>query len=295
MPQTSADRRDLILAVAVAREAGTLVRDEFHREGGPRGHGGHAEIDAEAEALIRRRLLEARPGDGFLGEETGSVDPPGDGRRRWIVDPNDGTSAFLKGERGPSVSIALLVNDEPVVGVVYAYAAPDDHGDLIAGGVGLGLFRGPGDGPGDAADLPPLPTPARSDTAAGPQNPADLVAVSGSAHRTPERRAAYEELCSPWGIRPAPGVAYRLALAAAGDVRVAVTLTAPWSWDMAGGHALLRAAGGDLFARDGTPVRYDAAGHCAYSPAYFGGTREDVERIRRRRWEPLFVERPGRR
>jgi hypothetical protein len=94
---------DLALAVAVAREAGALLRDEFHRSGGPRGHGSHAEIDKPVEELIRRRLLDARRDDGFLGEETGSRDPAGgddSGRRRWIVDPNDGTSEFLKGHRG---------------------------------------------------------------------------------------------------------------------------------------------------------------------------------------------------
>ncbi|MFO8042895.1 MAG: inositol monophosphatase family protein [Alkalispirochaeta sp.] len=318
---TSTGNSDLDLAVSVAREAGALLRTEFHRPGGPRGHGGHAEIDRPTEELIRRRLLEARPDDAFLGEETGSADaatapftpassagtstpatsaPPAGtstlatpptttdpaAPRRWIVDPNDGTSEFLKGARGPSVSIALLIADRPALGVVYAYAAPDDRGDLICGGAQIGLWRGRG----SEDELTGSAEPAPCSPSAAPGR----VAVSSGAFRTDAVRAANAELCAPWQPVPVPGIAYRLALTAVGEVRVATTLTAPWSWDMAGGHALLLAGGGDLFTRDGTPVRYDSSGHCTYAPAYFGGSSADVERIRRRNWESLFVERPGR-
>jgi ADP-ribosyl-[dinitrogen reductase] hydrolase len=295
---------DLALAVSVAREAGALLRDEFHRPGGPRGHGSHAEIDQPVEELIRRRLLDARRADGFLGEETGSRQPqlsgaatgdrtaPGSSAagaapspRRWIVDPNDGTSEFLKGHRGPSVSIALVVAGVPVIGVVYAYAAPDDRGDLIAGGRDLGLYRGRG----TEDELAPQPM-----LIAGDAPGAGTVAVSSGAAASPEKWEANTRLCAPWTPRPVPGIAYRLALAAVGEVAVATTLTAPWSWDMAGGQALLLAAGGDLYTRKGDPVRYGDDGSCTPSRAYFGGHREAVERIRDRDWESIFVSRPGR-
>lgn len=286
---TTTGNSDLDLAVSIAREAGSLLRNEFNRPGGPRGHGGDAEIDRPTEELIRRRLLEARPDDAFLGEETGAVESseaaPGP-RRRWIVDPNDGTSEFLKGARGPSVSIALVVGMRPVLGVVHAYAAPDDRGDLICGGEQVGLWRGRG----VEDELTGSAVPVGSDDSGVPAR----VAVSSGAFRTDGLRTANEELCAPWHPVPVAGIAYRLALTAVGEMRVATTLTAPWSWDMAGGHALLIAAGGDLFTRDGAPVRYDGSGHCTYAPAYFGGISADVEQIRGRNWEPLFVHRPGR-
>ena len=115
----------LRVAVAAAREAGALIREEFHRPGGPRGHGSHADIDAVAEAVIRRILLEAYPDWAYLGEETGPGGSP-DAEHRWVVDPNDGTVSFLRRLRGTAVSIALLEHDEPVLGVVYAPLAPDD-------------------------------------------------------------------------------------------------------------------------------------------------------------------------
>jgi hypothetical protein len=59
----------LAAAVEAARAAGDLLRADFHRPGGARGSGDHADADAEAERLIRQRLLAACPGWGYLGEE----------------------------------------------------------------------------------------------------------------------------------------------------------------------------------------------------------------------------------
>jgi fructose-1,6-bisphosphatase/inositol monophosphatase family enzyme len=98
----------LEVAIAAAREAGAMIRADFHLPGGARGRWAHADVDDEAEAVIRRRLLDAFPEWGYRGEETGSarVDPPP--KYLWLVDPNDGTVGFLQGVRGSAVSIALL-------------------------------------------------------------------------------------------------------------------------------------------------------------------------------------------
>jgi ADP-ribosyl-[dinitrogen reductase] hydrolase len=57
-------------AIAAAKEAGEILRTEFHRPEGPRGTAHHAEADEVAEEVIRRRLLAAEPWS-YLGEETG--------------------------------------------------------------------------------------------------------------------------------------------------------------------------------------------------------------------------------
>jgi myo-inositol-1(or 4)-monophosphatase len=73
------------------------------------------EMDKASEALIRHRLLSARPGDAVLGEEGGQT---GEGRVRWIVDPLDGTVNYLYGLPDWAVSIAAEVAGSVVAGVV---------------------------------------------------------------------------------------------------------------------------------------------------------------------------------
>lgn len=73
--------------------------------------------DREVESFFRARIADAFPEDGFLGEESGSADA---GKRMlWVVDPIDGTSCFLNGLHTWCVSLALVADGEPVIGVVY--------------------------------------------------------------------------------------------------------------------------------------------------------------------------------
>jgi len=130
----------LRVAIEAARVAGGLLRQEFHRTGGPRGVDGHAEVDLLAEQSIRQRLTSAFPRWGYLGEETGGS-LGDDGRYLWLVDPNSGTSAYLAGQRGSAVSIALLAEQVPVLGVVFVFASPDGEGDLFAWAEGCGPLR----------------------------------------------------------------------------------------------------------------------------------------------------------
>ena len=89
---------ELEAAIAAAREAGALLLVELYRPGGPRGEGDHADVDPEAERLIRNRLMTATA-FSFRGEELGFVGGA-DPSHVWVVDPNDGTSDFLRGLRG---------------------------------------------------------------------------------------------------------------------------------------------------------------------------------------------------
>ncbi len=74
------------------------------------------EVDRASEELIRGRLLTARPGDGFVGEEGDSAESASG--VTWVVDPIDGTVNFLYGIPQYAVSIAAQVDGEVVAGVV---------------------------------------------------------------------------------------------------------------------------------------------------------------------------------
>jgi fructose-1,6-bisphosphatase/inositol monophosphatase family enzyme/ADP-ribosylglycohydrolase len=206
-----------------------MIRADFHRPGGPRGHGDHADVDLEAEQLIRARLTAAFPDWGYRGEETGSspMEPPP--RYVWLVDPNDGTRSFLQGYRGSSVSIALLRDRQPVLGVVYAPSAPDDDGDFIAWAEGCGPVTRNG--------APVVREPWATDLAE-----ADVL-LSQDADYAPRTNLA---CVSPARFRAVNSIAYRLALAAVGDAAAAGSAKGAGDWDYAGGHALVRAMGGDL-------------------------------------------------
>lgn len=269
--------RDAIkLAIDAARDAGKILREEFHRPGGPRGAGGKAPSEREAEYLIGQRLTTSFPDWGFIGEEEAfprrSVkETPA---HVWLVDPNDGTEAFLKGFRGSAISIGLLRDGEPILGVVYAFCAPDDDGDLFAWAEGCGpLTRN-----GIAVQRPPWPAQLGKD---------QIVHVGQSADRNPEANA----ICvSPGRYLATPSIAYRLALAAVGEGNAGVSLNGPGDWDYAGGHALLRAVGCAFVDERGKPVTYTRDGHSSVHNC-FGGAPCVVSALVGRPWSRVF-ERP---
>src|SRR5436190_10809078 len=132
--------RALAVAEKAALAAGEILRDDFHRPGGPRGAGDKAEADVEAEHAIRALLFQAFPDWSYRGEETGTHAGKA-GQPTWLVDPNDGTRDYLVGRRGSAVSIGLVRDGRPVLGVVFAFAYPDDAGDMFAWAEGTGPLR----------------------------------------------------------------------------------------------------------------------------------------------------------
>jgi len=260
--------KELALAVEVALGAGAMLREERARPGGPRGSVDHADIDSEAERWIRDRLTRATTWR-YLGEETGEV--VGDASvPLWVVDPNDGTAAYLRGFRGSAVSIAALHEGRPVLGVVYAYAFPDDEGDLYAWAEGCG-------------PLTRNRLPVERTLVDRALTTEDVVCVSQDADRNPMANA---QCTHPARFFPLPSIAHRLARAAGGLAIAGVSLSACVSWDIAAGHALLLAAGGDLVDENGAPVRYDAKGR-ARTVRCFGGSKAAIADLAKRPWNEV--------
>jgi ADP-ribosylglycohydrolase/fructose-1,6-bisphosphatase/inositol monophosphatase family enzyme len=263
----------LEVAVAAALEAGDILRRDFHRPTGPRGHVDKADADVESEQVIRGRLTAAFPTWSFLGEETGRSAGEKDAPI-WLVDPNDGTRDYLKGRRGSAVSIGLARQGQPVLGVVYAFGYPDDRGDLFTWAEGEGpLLR---NGRAVSHRLP---------SALGVS---DVVLVSSNGDRDPE---THFRCIAPARYRAVPSIAHRLALVAAGEAAAAVSLFAPGAWDYAAGHALLRGVSGSLRDQDGREVAYatDGASQCVRA---FGGSAEVATRLAREQWG-FRGDRPG--
>lgn len=262
----------LEVAVRAARKAGVILHNEFSRPSGPRGSGGHADADAEAELVIRRDLLEARPRWGYLGEETGRKEAKRAEEHVWLVDPNDGTRGFIKGSRGSAISIAVLRDGVPVLGVVFAFAAPDPDGDLFAWAEGCGPITRNG------APVEGHLRRKRSDRLSG------VALLSEGAENRPLENAL---LVLPARFRAMPSIAYRLALAAADAGVVAVSLSSPGDWDYAGGHALVAASGGKFVDESGRAVWYDKAGQSRVGNC-FGGDAKLAATLASRDWSSVW-------
>ena len=148
----------LLIACAVAREAGRLAHDYFiKRDQLDVEHKGVQDLvsiaDREVEELIRTRLGVAFPDDAMLGEEGGGDGLPGaeaaddllgdeDEEQKaaaglWIIDPIDGTANFLRGMPYWSVALAYLVDGRTTIGVTYDPV----HDDLFWARRGAGAYR----------------------------------------------------------------------------------------------------------------------------------------------------------
>lgn len=115
------DAADLALALQAATEAGGVLMQHWATRSNltvttKRAGDFLSQADVEAETCLRGILLGACPSDGWLGEETGEAVST---HRRWIVDPLDGTTNFLRGIPHWAVSIALEVDGQRRIGVVH--------------------------------------------------------------------------------------------------------------------------------------------------------------------------------
>jgi myo-inositol-1(or 4)-monophosphatase len=127
-------------AQSLARRAGALASDYFgDRERltvelkGPQDFVSHA--DRDVEALLRREVAAAYPGDAFLGEET-AASFTGPLNRCWVVDPIDGTHNFLRGVPYWNVAIAYVEGGRARIGIVYDPV----HDELYRAETGAGAW-----------------------------------------------------------------------------------------------------------------------------------------------------------
>lgn len=135
-------------AVDLARDAARVTLPLFRSDighddkGGPGGFDPVTEADRQAEAVIRRRIAERYPDHGVIGEEYGADRP--DAEHVWVLDPVDGTRAFIAGLPLWTTLIALRTAGTPTVGVI---AQPYLDEIFVGGPSGARLLRGESETP----------------------------------------------------------------------------------------------------------------------------------------------------
>jgi myo-inositol-1(or 4)-monophosphatase len=193
------------------------------------------EADIAVDDFLKERLSRLVPEAGWLSEET--ADHPERLARGlvWIVDPIDGTRAFMGGHRDWSVAIALLVEGDPFLGVVHAPA----HGLFYEATAGAGARVN-----GTAIRVSPR------DRIAGARVAGPKSLVDSFERRAGERVSRLERI---------PSLALRLARVAEGAVEIGLVSSDSRDWDLAAADLVLREAGGRLTDLAGNSLEYNRA------------------------------------
>jgi myo-inositol-1(or 4)-monophosphatase len=242
---------DLALIVPVIAEAGAIARRYF---GGTfkrldKGKGQPVtEADIAVDRFLRETLRAARPDYGWLSEETEDDLARLDTQTLFVVDPIDGTIAFMKGRPHFTISIAVVTDEVPVVGAILNPIT----GECFTAIAGCGAqLNGRAIGTSAATEVE------------GCHMLADKTMFAHPGWNNPPLR--------PWPtmeIENRNSVAYRMALVAGGGFDAMLALSAKRDWDIAAGDLILREAGGKVTGHEGTPLRYNSP--AAIQPTVLG-------------------------
>lgn len=219
---------DLELLRDAAREAGAIAMRYFGKNPEVWMKGGTSpvsEADYAADAYLRETLLKARPDYGWLSEETADDLVRLNARRTFVVDPIDGTRAFLEGNSTWCVSVAVVEQGKSLAGVLDCPA----KGEIYWAVPGGGAFCN-----GDRIAVRPI---ADQPEIAGPKALVDQLPVD-LLQRI--RRVTY-----------VPSLAYRLAMIASGTIDASFVKPNSHDWDIAAAGLILNEAGGGLLDTEG--------------------------------------------
>jgi 3'(2'), 5'-bisphosphate nucleotidase len=202
--------------------------------------------DMAAESVILKGLATLLPGVPVVSEESADTGPPARLDGRFIlVDPLDGTRELVAGRDEFTVNVAIMQAARPVLGIVSAPA----YGLLWRGSAGTGAERlqlAPGAPAGAATERVAIRTRLRP--ASG------LIAAVSRSHLDAATEALLARL--PVTGRLTCGSAIKFCRLAEGAADVYPRLSQTCEWDVAAGHAVLVAAGGEVTKPDGTPLPY---------------------------------------
>ncbi len=224
---------DLALLSEAAAEAGRIAMRYFRRN--PEvwmkaGQSPVTEADFAVDRFLRETLLAARPDYGWLSEET--VDTPDRlaAARVFVVDPIDGTRAYVDGRDTWCVSVAVVERGRPIAGVLDCPAMRE----TFSAQVGAGAFLN-----GRKIAL---------------RAPGNMLDVAGT-------KAFTDSLPPEWHDRihrvgHVPSLAYRIAMIAKGALDATFVRPNSHDWDLAAADLILREAGGSLLDAEGRPPLY---------------------------------------
>ena len=231
----------LAILVAAARRGGDIALG-FFSSGAPTtaavsykaGDSPVTAADFAVDAALKTLLCAAFPQAGWLSEESEDDPARQTSAQVLVLDPIDGTRAFMRGDPCFAVALALVEGGRPVAGVVHAPALRETYAAALGAGATLN---------------------------GAPIHAARLETLEGARVGGPQRLR--QALATQAGFRaepgpPSPSLAYRLVSVAAARLDIGLAGPGSHDWDIAAADVILQEAGAGL-AEGGRQVRYNQA------------------------------------
>ena len=188
-----------------------------------------SEADLAADHLLQERLKPTRPDYGWLSEECADDESRLRTQRSFVVDPIDGTRAFVKGRPEFVVSVAVVENGHPIAAALYDPSSEDLWDAAKHEGARLN---------GKPISVSNQSTINGAKLLGDPGRLADLRRLGAEAHTV-------------------NSVALRLALCAQGSFDALVAVRGKWDWDLAAGALILTEAGGKITNWSGKDLSFN--------------------------------------
>lgn len=224
---------DLVLITEIAEEAGRIALRYFRKDPDvwmKSGQSPVTEADIAVDTFLRETLTAARPDYGWLSEETVDTVERLSARRTFVVDPIDGTRAFVDGRDVWCVSIAVVENGRPLTGVLDCPARSEVYAAMLGGGA------------------------QKNKEAISVRLPSEEVTVAGPRALTDAMRTRYPgaQKRHPY----IPSLAYRIAMLADGTIDGTFVKPDSHDWDLAAADLILGEAGGRVLDPQGRELIY---------------------------------------
>ncbi len=191
------------------------------------------DADLASDKLLNEQLMALLPDAGWLSEETRDSPERLDKKRVWVVDPIDGTKEFVMGIPEFTISVGLVEDGRPLLGIILNPAT----GELYYGMRGEGVYL--------------------NDQPTGVSTRTEFVGSAVDASRSERKRGEFEPFEDSLHIKTMGSIAYKLARVAAGQADATWSRGPKNEWDICAGVLLIEEAGGVCNDLDDNPITFN--------------------------------------